>query len=59
MQMPKKSRIVAASGLLLVATAALLLEHLHVIGGAWLQGMVISATLAVCAIAAYFEYRST
>ncbi|HUZ96562.1 MAG TPA: hypothetical protein VMU57_16800 [Edaphobacter sp.] len=57
--MPKKSRIVAASGLLLVATAALLLEHLHVIGGAWLQGMVISATLAVCAIAAYFEYRST
>lgn len=59
MQMPKKFRVAAASGLLLVTAIALLFEHLHLISGEWSQGMVLFSTLAVAAVAAYFEYRST
>lgn len=59
MQMPKKFRIAASLVLLLVAAVALLLEHLHAITANWSQGVVILSTLAVFAVAAYFEYRST
>lgn len=40
MQMPKKFRVAAASGLLLVTATALLLEHLRLISWEWSQGMV-------------------
>jgi hypothetical protein len=59
MQMPKKFRIAAASVLLLVTVVTLLLEHLHLISRNWSRGTEIFAVLTVCAIAAYFEYRST
>jgi hypothetical protein len=59
MQMPKKFRVAAASGLLLVTATALLLEHLRLINWEWSQGMVLFSTLAAGAVAAYFEYRST
>jgi len=56
--MPKKFRIVAASVLLLVAAATFLLEHLHILSGNWSRGIVISAVLTICVIAARFECRS-
>jgi hypothetical protein len=58
MQMPKKYRIAAASALFLATALTLLLEHLHLISWYWSRGIEIFATLSVCALAAYFEYRS-
>ena len=59
MQMPKKFRIAAASVLLLVTALTLMLEHLHIISSDWSRGTEIFTLLAVCALTAYFEYRST
>jgi len=52
------TNIAAASVLLLVASATILLEHLQLISRDWSLGTVLFLTLSVCALAAYFEYRS-